>query len=125
MIVSLPRLAALGGSMQLVLIGLVLVVRFLSELVLLATFIAWGAHRDGVEWLLVGIGAAAVVALIWGRWIAPKAPRRLPDPRRYLMEVALFAAGGLAAWTVWSVIPAFAGVLVALVTAWAARSADA
>ena len=33
---------------------------------------------------------------MWGAWLAPRAPRRLADPARLVLEVALFAAGGLA-----------------------------
>ena len=35
--------------------------------------------------VLVGIASAA-----WGRWVAPKAPERLDDPARLLVELVLF-----------------------------------
>jgi hypothetical protein len=41
--------------------------------------------------LLVGLGAPLALALAWGAWIAPKAPYRLDDPLRLLLEVTVFA----------------------------------
>jgi hypothetical protein len=29
-------------------------------------------------------------ALVWGRWVAPRAGHRLPDPARAVVEVVLF-----------------------------------
>ena len=33
-----------------------------------------------------------MAALVWGRWVAPRASRRLPDPARLVLEVSLFGA---------------------------------
>jgi hypothetical protein len=33
-----------------------------------------------------------VAALAWGRWVAPRAPRRLADPKRLALEITLFTA---------------------------------
>ena len=38
--------------------------------------------------------APAAAAVAWGRWLAPRAPRPLHDPRRLGLEVALFASAG-------------------------------
>ena len=37
-----------------------------------------------------------LAALIWGAWIAPKAARRLDEPARSVLEVALFILAVLA-----------------------------
>jgi len=53
---------------------------------------ATGAAALGVA-LAAVLPAAAVVA--WGRWLAPRAARRLAQPWRLDGQVALFVAGGL------------------------------
>lgn len=71
-------------------------IRFLLELCMLVALAYWGFQRDG-GWLLrlvVGMGAPLLAATVWGLLIAPKAKRRLADPWRFLVELALF---GLAA----------------------------
>lgn len=74
-----------------------LVLRFCLELGALASLAYWGATATG------GIGAfvLAVVtpltgAVVWARFIGPKAPRRLDDPLRLFAELLVFAIGGLA-----------------------------
>ncbi len=74
-----------------------LTIRFLAELGMLAC-LAWGGWQraDGV---LVSLALAAAfpaaAGVVWGRWIAPRAPHRLSDPRRLAVEVTLFAAASL------------------------------
>lgn len=71
-----------------------LAVRFLAELGMLACLAVGGWHHGGsvpgsvVLVVVLPLAAAAV----WGRWIAPRAPRRLRDPGRLGVEVVLFAA---------------------------------
>lgn len=78
--------------------GLVLTIRFLTELALLAGLATAGARLgDGVVFsiahaVLLPLAAAAV----WSLFIAPRARRRLPEPARFLVELALFAGTGLA-----------------------------
>jgi alpha-beta hydrolase superfamily lysophospholipase len=76
----------------------VLALRFLTELTLLAVLAAWGASAGGslAADLALGLGAPLAAAAVWGLWIGPRSGRRLPDPGRLLLEVALFALGGLA-----------------------------
>lgn len=65
-------------------------VRFASELAALV-----GAGVAGAAAGPVGAVAAAVAfAVVWGVAIAPKSDRRLPDPGRLAVEVALFLAVG-------------------------------
>jgi hypothetical protein len=69
------------------------VFRFGLELCALAALGYWGfSSNEGlVADLLVGLGAPLAFALAWGAWIAPKAPYRLDDPVRLLLEVTVFA----------------------------------
>jgi hypothetical protein len=46
--------------------------------------------------VLFGLGAPAVVIVVWALFVAPKASRRLPDPQRLAVEVVVFGAGVLA-----------------------------
>ncbi|HET7385563.1 MAG TPA: YrdB family protein [Pedococcus sp.] len=73
--------------------GALLAVRFLAELGLLVAF-GWGG------WFLVdplaiaivlAVGLPALAAFVWGRWLAPRATGRLPDPARLGVEMTLFA----------------------------------
>jgi hypothetical protein len=61
-----------------------LTVRFACELAILVAFVWWG-------WPFVGFFAAAAAVVVWGAFIGPKARRRLPDPARFVLELALFA----------------------------------
>jgi hypothetical protein len=73
-----------------VLLGL----RFLAELGMLAC-LGIGGWRLGDSLLAsvaLGIVLPLVAAGIWGRWVAPRASRRLRDPGRLAVEVTLFAA---------------------------------
>ena len=67
--------------------------RFVLELCALVALAYWGfnASETIVEWLL-GLGAPLAFALVWGALVAPKAPYRLEDPARLLLEVLAFTA---------------------------------
>jgi hypothetical protein len=68
--------------------------RFLLEMALLAALAYWGfSEQTGVVQWVVGLGAPLVVAVVWGRFIAPKASHPTADPLRLLLEVVVFAAG--------------------------------
>jgi hypothetical protein len=69
--------------------------RFLAELGLLA-MLGWGGWHLAADVALsavLAVGLPSLAALVWGRWVAPRATRRLADPARLAVEVALFAAG--------------------------------
>lgn len=72
--------------------------RFLLELAMLAAFAYAGGTIGSAVWLqiVVAIAAPCAVAVVWGAWVAPRAPRQLADPGRLALEVALFVAAGLA-----------------------------
>ena len=67
--------------------------RFGLELCALAALGYWGfSENEGlVADIVAGVGAPLAFALAWGAWIAPKAPYRLDDPVRLLLEVTVFA----------------------------------
>ncbi len=63
-----------------------LTVRFLCELAALAAVGWWGWTVTPV----LGVVLVLAVAGVWGAWIAPKARRRLADPLRFAVELAIF-----------------------------------
>lgn len=72
--------------------------RFLLELGALGAVAAWGyfaAPRPLLSWIFAILGAA-LVALVWGAFVAPKAGARLDDPWRVLVEIAVFGGATLA-----------------------------
>jgi hypothetical protein len=101
--------------------GLVLAVRFLSELALLAGLAVAGARLGGgvVLSIVFAVLLPVVAALVWGRFIAPRAPARLAEPARFVAEAVLFAAAGvvlvLTDWLVAGVVLAVAGIGIAAV----------
>ena len=75
--------------------GFVLGLRFALELCLLATLAYWGWQLDQ-GWLLrlaAGLGAPLLASIIWGRFVSPRASRRLADPLRLGLELLLFGIG--------------------------------
>jgi hypothetical protein len=77
--------------------GLLLAIRFLLELALIVSLAYWGLRLDTglAVRLIAGLGAAVVAIGVWGRWVAPKAPRQLEDPARFVVEVVLFACAAI------------------------------
>ena len=73
-----------------------LALRFLLELCLLAALAAWGFGLGGALGVVAGLAAPVAAAATWGLLIAPKAPSRLADPWRFLVEIVLFALGVVA-----------------------------
>ena len=71
--------------------------RFALEICALAALGYWGFQISDspMEWLL-GLGAPLAFALLWGAFIAPKAPMRMSDPARLLLEVMLFTVAAAA-----------------------------
>ncbi|MEU0530369.1 YrdB family protein [Amycolatopsis tolypomycina] len=102
--------------------GVVLTVRFLTELALLGGLALAGTQLGSgvvlaiVDAVLLPLGAA----VLWGLFVAPRARRRLPEPARFLLEFALFAVTGvvlaLVGWLVVGLAIAVAGIGVAALT---------
>jgi hypothetical protein len=109
-----PRLSGVAG--------VVLTVRFLTELALLGGLALAGTHLgSGVALAIINAVLLPVAAAaIWGLFIAPRARRRLPEPARFLVEFALFAVTGvvlvLVAWVVTGIVLAVVGIGVAALT---------
>jgi hypothetical protein len=90
--------------------------RFLLELAMLASLAYWGfTDRGGaLQWLL-GLGAPAVVATVWGVFMSPKASHPTTDPARLLLELALFGSGVAALFAAdQTTLAAVLGALIAL-----------
>ena len=78
--------------------------KFLLELAALAAFAWWGGTvGHGVVSVLCAIAAPLLAAVLWGRWAAPRAKRRLPLARRVPFELAVFALAAVrSAPSAWS-----------------------
>jgi len=87
-----------------------LVVRFACEIAALVAFVWWG-------WPIVGWIVAAVVAVMWGLVVAPKASHRLPDPSRLLVELVIFASAAVAFYETAGAAAAGVFLVLAVVTA--------
>ncbi|WP_191984172.1 YrdB family protein [Amycolatopsis eburnea] len=102
--------------------GVVLTIRFLTELALLGGLALAGTQLGtGVALAIVdAVLLPLVAAALWGLFIAPRARRRLPEPARFLVEFALFAGAGvvlvLVGWPVSGIVLAVAGIGVAALT---------
>jgi hypothetical protein len=74
-------------------------VRFAAELGMLAGLgyvgyrIADGSQAVG---LVLAVVLVALAATVWGAWVAPRATKRLDDPARLAVEVALFGTTAVA-----------------------------
>lgn len=77
--------------------ALLLAVRFGTELALFVLLAVVGAALG--EGLVLSVALAAllpaVAIAVWAMWVAPKASRRLADPARLLVELALFAVAAV------------------------------
>jgi hypothetical protein len=77
-----------------------LALKFVLEIAALVAFAYWGASiGSGVGAVGLAIAAPLVVAILWGRFAAPKATRRLPLRLRAPFELAVFALAALALLT--------------------------
>ncbi len=72
--------------------------RFILEMLVLLALFLWGKSMSDtlLIQLLLGVAAPAVVMLVWGLFVAPKASRRLEDPVRLVFEVVIFTLAALA-----------------------------
>jgi len=80
-------------------IGIVGVLAFLLELAVFALLAATGwnlADALGLRLALAFLLPVAAIA-IWGRWFAPRSRLRVPQPRRVIAQLGVFAASGLLA----------------------------
>ena len=75
------------------LLSIAAVLRFVLELSLLASVGYFGFTFSGASGWLLGLGLPLVVVVIWGMFVAPRAPRLIDDPGRLVIELVLFALG--------------------------------
>lgn len=77
---------------------MLLAVRFLAELGMLACLGigGWQLGDSRLASVFLGVVLPLMAGVAWGRWVAPRASRRLHDPARLGVEVTLFAAALLA-----------------------------
>jgi hypothetical protein len=67
--------------------------RFVLELSALAAVAYWGWSEHGGLWRWVLVVAAPLaIAVLWGRWVAPKAKARVGDPWKLLLELLVFGS---------------------------------
>jgi hypothetical protein len=75
--------------------------KFVLELAAFAALAWWGGTvGHGVVSVLAAIAAPLLAVVLWGRWAAPRARRRLPLARRVPFELGVFALAALAIGTV-------------------------
>jgi hypothetical protein len=92
-------------------------VKFVLELAAVAAFAYWGGTvGSGAVSVVLAIAAPLVAIILWGRFAAPKAPRRLPLRLRAPFELTVFALAALALLTA-SAAAAIAFASVAIVNA--------
>ena len=104
----------LGGAR-----GATLTARFLCELAMLAALAFWGyVVGEGPQAWLLGVGAPALAAVVWGTFVAPKARVPVSAPVRVQIELVLYAVAavglGSAGQPVAAVILAVAGLVTSL-----------
>ena len=67
--------------------------RFLLELSALAAVAYWGwSEHSGVWRVVLVVAGPLAIALVWGRWVAPKAKARVGDPWKLVIEVLVFGS---------------------------------
>lgn len=112
-----------------VLKGLNLVLAFALELVMLAACAlgVWSLTGDAgwptVARVAAAAAALALVGLVWGRWLAPRAARPLTGPWTAVGKLAVFVLVGVllavAGWAGWgAALVAAAAVNLALERVW-------
>jgi len=73
-------------------LGVLDVVAFLAEIALLAGLgvLGWSLGGRTATSLALVVVLPVAVAVVWGRWCAPRAATRLPAPRRWALKAVLF-----------------------------------
>jgi hypothetical protein len=89
-------------------------VRFACEIAAVVALVWWG-------WVWLGILLGASTIAVWGAWVAPKAQRRLPDPYRLVLELAIFALATIAFVNVGQTTLAIVFAVAAVATAGLSR----
>ena len=71
---------------------------FALELCMLGALAYWGSQAGGSTAgdVVLAIVAPLVAAAVWGRYAAPRSPRRLPRAPRVVLESCVFAVAAVA-----------------------------
>jgi Protein of unknown function (DUF2568) len=71
---------------------------FLLELAALVALAYWGFTLDAgtVARVALGLGAPAAMVVVWGRWLAPRSPRRPAMPWLVVAKLVVFALAAAA-----------------------------
>jgi hypothetical protein len=67
---------------------------FVLELCALAALAVWGAHTGGTAAVKIVLAVAAplLAAVVWGRFVAPRAPVKLSSGWKFAIACVVFAA---------------------------------
>ena len=104
--------------------SILLIVRFLTEVALIAVLV-WagvGASLPLAGRIVIAVAAPVLAMVIWGRWLAPRARQRLTDPLRLAVELALFAVAAAALALTGPVVAAVVFAVIAMGVAIALRA---
>jgi len=82
-------------------VGALDVLAFLAEVVLLgaAAFVGWVLGDSVLASVLLAVALPVLIAVVWGRWLAPRSPRRISALGRWRVQLALILVIGLLAAT--------------------------
>jgi len=98
--------------------------RFVCEMAALAAVAYWGQQAaDGVAGIVLAAIAVAVVAVVWGVFLAPKRQLEAGLPARLVIELGVWVAAATALWSAGR--PTFAVVLFAVAVVTGAINATA
>lgn len=103
-----------------------LALAFVLELALLCAFGAWALGlgiATGFRWVLATF-LVATTMLVWARWCAPRAAKRLSDGRLLLSKLVLFILGSAAFAAAGLVTMATSFLIVAILNLALARAWD-
>ncbi|MCB2413466.1 YrdB family protein [Demequina sp. TTPB684] len=98
---------------------------FFAEMGMLIGFVVLGLWSgDGPMSVVLAIALPAAVAVVWGVFLAPRAPRVLPSRIGLVFRLALILAGAVAAWIAGVAWLAVVTVVLAVVGMVMARGAE-
>src|SRR4051794_41656655 len=80
--------------------AILLALRFVCEMAALAAVAYWGQQAtDGVAGIALAAITVAVVAVVWGVFLAPKRRLEVGLPVRLMIELAVWTAAAAALWS--------------------------
>jgi Protein of unknown function (DUF2568) len=98
-------------------IAIVLGLRFVCEMAALAAVAYWGQQAaNGLAGIVLAAIAVAVVAVVWGVFLAPKRQLQVGLPTRLAIELAVWVAAAAGLWSAGQPTLATVLFIVAVVT---------